>query len=75
MKHILANPDFLRWLLAFAVAALVSLFVILWASKKVQEQANEDEYASYFKRIEDADNSLRRALSEDRSTDKGREKE
>ena len=52
MKHILANPDFLRWLLAFAVAALVSLFVILWATKKVQEQANEDEYERYFKRFD-----------------------
>lgn len=52
MKQLFANPDFLRWLLAFAVAALVSLFVILWATKKVQEQANEDEYERYFKRFD-----------------------
>lgn len=59
MKQILHNPDFLRWLFAFAVAALVSVFVILWATKKVQEQANEAEYERYFRRI-DEDNQSRR---------------
>ena len=59
MKQLLHDPDFLRWLFAFAIAALVSIFVILWASKKVQEQANEDEYERYFKRIEDIDKSGR----------------
>jgi len=62
MNTVLHNPQFQPWLAIFIAASLLSLFVVLWAAKKLREEAQEEEYEKYFKRLNESDKPNQKGL-------------
>ena len=54
MHEFIRTAQAQQWVAATLVGLLFAVFLVLWVTKKLQEQASEEEYNRYFKRLDDA---------------------
>jgi di/tricarboxylate transporter len=53
-QSLIHNAQAQQWIAAVLAVLLASILLILWVARKMQEQAERDQYEQYFKRLDDA---------------------
>lgn len=54
LHSFIQNAQAQQWLAAILAVLLFAVFLILWIARKLEEQASEEQYNRYFKRLDDA---------------------